>query len=1337
MIHFRKIILAFLSTFFLPNTVFAEESQYAIEKIGMEKGLCNNYIQSITEDSSGFLWVATEWGLNRFDGNSFKVFKNEADDLNSISGNGINKVLADNRNNKIWIATKRDGLNAYCYDTQKFVRYPIVSEEKNSTHAFGITDLAFDAKGDVWIATYGNGLKKLIVAEDSIVHCGNIINDHYIWTIADDYNDNLYIGHVDAGLSVFSFKEQTLKQFTHIPGNDRSLPGNTVFRVYIDSRKNVWVGTNNGLALYHPESDEFTVFRNIAGNPDSLLDNDIHSIRETDGNMLWIGTSKGINILNLQHIVSLSSNRIKFGHIRANDLSTGLSDGNVNDIFQDSYGNIWIGTNRALNFISHSKPFFNTIGYTSIKGDNNALSAKTASCLYYDNRTGNLWVGTEGGGIDVYKEGKKTAHYHPDNSTLAESMLESVIVDSSGQIWFGTRTKGLIRMNGKTGQFEECKLPYTVSTNEKIPVTSLFEDSHGNLWIGTYNGVFRFNLRTEEVIRIEGQDILLPSNLIRGIAQDSNGNIWIGSLINGVSVINPELKLIKKIDHFINGINHIYRDSNGSMWVSTFQGIYYFPYDTSYSEFTGLNHNNGIADDYIHAATEGNEGEMWFSTNIGISYYSKATNTFENFAHSNGVPLGSFISGSVTKSNDGTIFFGSQNGICYFDSKKLAAAQEIPPVKVTDFSLYGTDKIQSGHFISIPVSPVIELKHNQNTFVIEFNTMDYSLKNLMEYSYSLSGLDNVWYTSNGHNQVIFKNLSPGKYIFNVKARMKNRNWTDDNAATIEIRISPPFWLSWWAKTIYILFIAGIGTVIIRSYYKKRDRIKQQELSNEKLKFYTNIAHELKTPLTLVLGPLTDLMKSTELTPEQFQKISYIHKSANRMHTLINQIMEFRKSETHNRKLRVLKSDLATHIKEIVMKYIEQNQNKDLVFEVFIETKVTKLYFDPEILTIILDNLISNAIKYTAEGSISVFMRDLFKNGKRYTEIEVRDTGYGMPEDALDKIFNRYFQVKGDHQVVGSGIGLALVKNMAQLHEASVDVKSKLRMGTSFFIRLETENTYPRAEHIPEEDSTADDKTNAAALPLLLLAEDHREIRKYIAESLSQSFEVLEAENGRVAAELAFERIPDIVVADIMMPVMDGITLCKIVKEDMRTSHIPVIFLTAKDSVYDKIEGYSIGADSYITKPFNASLLETRINNLLESRRKMENFFTTTTYKNIISTNALNDLDNQFIEKVTSLIEENISSEQISAYFLAEQLCMSYSTFSRKIKAITGMTSKELIRKIKMKRAEKMLLSRKYTITEIAYELGFSNMSHFRQYFKEEFGVTPSGYLKDISGGTSA
>ena len=803
------------------------------------------------------------------------------------------------------------------------------------------------------------------------------------------------------------------------------------------------------------------------------------------------------------------------------------------------------------------------------------------------------------------------------------------------------------------------------------------------------------------------------------------------------------------------------------MWLATGEGLVCFPSARNF-DYQVFQRKEGLPNTHIRAISEDKNGNIWASTNTGISCYITSKKCFYTYDHSNNIPQGSFISGCVTKDHNGLIYFGSINGLCFFNPDIAINSPQIPPVVITKVRIPGRLTSREKNETAIPISEgEIELTHEQNSFNLTFNVQDYSLANQVEYAYMLKGLENSWYTINEQNSVTFRNIPPGKYEFLVKARLHNQDWSEDTTS-LRIHINPPLWLTWWAKLIYILITISIIYTIIHAYKKKIDleslytlekknHEQEQELNQERLRFYTNITHELRTPLTLILGPLEDMQKDTSLPTRQAQKLSVIHLSALRLLNLINQILEFRKTETQNKKLCVCKGNIVPLIHEIGLKYKELNQKKAIDFQIQIEKEEMPLFFDKEIITIILDNLISNAIKYTEQGKITLSLYPTTRNGVTYTEIKVSDTGYGISAEALPHVFDRYYQESGKHQASGTGIGLALVRNLVELHEGEIRVESIQNEGSTFYISLLTDNIYPNALHgdstkqteeemiseaVPEDSQNTEPETSK---PILLIVEDNEDIQKYIAESFSDSFEVITGSNGEEGKQQALNRIPDIIVSDIMMPVMDGITLCRQLKEDVRTSHIPVILLTAKDSLQDKEEGYEVGADSYLTKPFSASLLRSRINNLLDSRKKLiaqfqqagtnHNPNSHLDEKRSIITEALSKLDNEFIEKITQLVEDNLSSEKIDITYLSDKMCMSGSTLYRKMKALTGLSTNEYIRKVKMQNAERLLLEGKYNISEIAYKIGMNSTGYFRQCFKDEFGVSPSDYLKQFTSPT--
>ena len=502
--------------------------------------------------------------------------------------------------------------------------------------------------------------------------------------------------------------------------------------------------------------------------------------------------------------------------------------------------------------------------------------------------------------------------------------------------------------------------------------------------------------------------------------------------------------------------------------------------------------------------------------------------------------------------------------------------------------------------------------------------------------------------------------------------------------------------------------------------EKRNRIQERELTQERLRFYTNITHELRTPLTLILGPLEDLLKSHSLVPKDKQKISVIHQSAVRLLNLINQLLEFRKAETQNRQLCVSQGNLAAVVHEIGLKYKELNRKPSV--DILIETESDK--------------------------KITLMLRWKERNASKYAEISVSDTGYGIDAEALPHIFDRYYQERSEHQASGTGIGLALVKNLVNLHEAQIEVESKLNEGSIFTILLQADYVYPQALH----GENMENETHGAAAeaedvkeesqnnkPIVLVVEDNADISEYIAESLSEEFDVRIAENGKVGLQSAVKWVPDIIVSDVMMPVMDGIEMCRKIKDNICTCHIPVILLTAKDSLSDKEAGYQYGADSYMTKPFSASLLRTRIHNLLEMRRRLVERVSGASSmeikKTVIAENC-SKLDNEFLAKLTQLIEENLSQEKVDVKYLSDKLCMSSSTLYRKMKALTGLSTNEYVRKVKMRNAEKLLLEGKYAISDIAFMVGMNSTGYFRQCFKDEFGISPSDYVKQLKAPSS-
>lgn len=651
----------------------------------------------------------------------------------------------------------------------------------------------------------------------------------------------------------------------------------------------------------------------------------------------------------------------------------------------------------------------------------------------------------------------------------------------------------------------------------------------------------------------------------------------------------------------------------------------------------------------------------------------------------------------------------------------------------------------------------VNLGRGYNSFDISFTSRNFATAREVEYAYMLEGVLDRWVMARNGNIATFRDLSPGTYVFKVKCRVRNQEW--GSPAELNIVVPPPLWWSWWAKMIYIMVLAGVVCALLYLYRKRvtaeamlktetEKHLKEQELNDERLRFYTNITHELRTPLTLIVGPLDDLAKSGDIPERERRSLGMVHRNAGRLLDLVNRILEFRKTETQNRRLCVRRGNIAATVYEVALKYKELNRNTKVSVDVTVESGEIQAVYDKEVVTVMLDNLISNSIKYTPQGHVDVDCR--VKDGN--IVLTVADTGVGISKDAVDRIFDRYYQERGPHQAAGTGIGLALVKNMVTLHHGTISVSSEEGKGTSFVVTLPIADSYPEAlhleenvEHTQEETLPDTDKETVAAdrKPLILVVEDNEDIRDYIRQSFTDLYDVRCAENGKEGLERAYEIMPSLIVSDIMMPVMDGVEMMRKLKADVRTSHIPVILLTAKESDSDREEGYASGADSYLIKPFSSTLLQSRINNLLLQRMKLTERFAGRPAPVVSSEGesiaekrerlikSLSEVDRRFIEKLNKAIIDNIPSENVDVNFLAGTLCMSTSTLYRKVKALTGISPNEYIRKTKMQLAENLLLDGQLTFSEIAFKVGMNSVAYFRQCFKDEFGMTPSEYLNHL------
>lgn len=1350
----KKVLLTLFLTVAAMITTSAQTRNF-----GIREGLSNGFVDDMVIDGQGFVWVATEWGLNRIAGNKCTVFypSNSA-----ITNNEHVGLFYHPQSNTVWVHSKDGRADIFNCETQTFSHF-----EVDGKTVWSIADICMAADSTIWLADYNGGVHHYnpLTKEHEFIDAKQIRQiANGVRSITDDGKGNLYIGLRMEGLIIYNTHTKRSRYFKNNPEDPTSLPGDNVRSVCIDHLQNIWVGTNKGLALFDPLKGTFHRFKHEKGNPNTLAGDNIQQIIESPDNILWISSDiGGISKLDLNKYSNPNAGEVAFTQLTKENYT--LSSNNTRRVAIDAYGNVWVANySTGVDFIPSSTTSFMTLSFMGepIEG---------VSAIFNDSKD-NLWIGQDNK-ISMYRQGAIVRQW--DFSQYISNSSSSVYLfreDQHGNIWLGTADNGVLMLNPNTGIFTRF------NSTKDLDVNALYVDKSGKVWAGTEDGVYSIynNVESKENA-ING--VIGNSSIPFSIIEDDYGQMWIGTLARGIFVFDKNKKLMAHLGDKppfpSNSVNQLIKDEDGGIWAATHSGLVYFPNAQTPNNFKTYGEEQGISDNHIRSLVQDRQGNIWVSMFSGIACFDRQKKKFYNYDYQSGIPTGNFCVGAAVISASGIVYFGSPGGICSFNPQLLTDLKDMPAVQIIDCEqIVSTTGKQQRIIVPLDENGVAHLRHDENTFKITFTSDNYAQEGNVEYSYLMKGLDDKWYETEGDNEVTFRNLSPGEYTFKVRAKLKSQEWENAKVAEMKVIVEPPLWLTWWAKLIYALIVGGIIYYIFRSYTnqlklrasleKTRWEAQQkQELNEERLRFFTNITHELRTPLTLIMGPLEDLMADVRLPEVLSKKVRSIHASSERLLNLINEILEFRKTETQNRRLTVAHADLKTFVQEIGNRFKDLNRNPNVAFNVSVPEQPVDIYFDSEVISTVLNNLISNAIKYTSKGSISLTLS--MEDGK--VVISVKDTGYGISKKALPHIYERYYQAKGLHQASGTGIGLALVKSFAKLHEAELKVESEEGMGTEFRFVLDAENTYPNALHkedapieeekqelLAQEEISEPEEEQEDARPLILVVEDNDDIRQYIDESLCEDYRIIQARNGKEGRDQAFQEMPALIVSDIMMPEMDGIEMMKILKNDIRTSHIPIILLTAKTSPLDQEEGYDSGADSYLMKPFSAKLLQSRIRNILSGRRRLAEYIIqhnmpSAAGMSTLTSSAgeasgqqsleeaelaasipeLSPLDKKFMEKLNRLIEENMTTVDIDIAFMTDKMAMSHSSFYRKVKALTGVSANEYIRKMKLQRSMVLLQEGESNVTEVAMLTGFNNIGYFRKCFKKEYGISPSEVLK--------
>ena len=1257
--------------------------------------LSNRFVVDVAVDGQDCIWAATEDGLNCYDGISTRIFEKGPGGLPT---NQLNSILVDREEPLVWIAMQKAGLAAYDIRTGQFSVYR-TDQSPESLPDDDVTHVEQAPDGAVWVSTYSKGMARLDRANGRFTQYNPAnftgMRDLPLHTFIFR-GDQLVLGYWADGLSILSLTDRSYLDLRHDPADPSSLPSDEVRSLLVDSHNRLWVGTTEGLALFSDAGRTFTIFRHRAGDAHSLPEGAVFDLVEDRDGRLLVASSTGA-------VMSLDISQD--GTVPADSPFTVLTPPDqdarpqVRSLAVDRFGNLWLGTyGSGIGFISGRRP---GAGSVSLRGGE---SAEALSLAF--SPSGALVVGSRAGRVEVLSEARE--------SLLAGSGGElgtvmSLAADGAGRWWIGTEENGLYLVDG--GRRRRVAL-----SRAALNIRTLLPDD-GRLWAGSEQGLFcidRSTLRqTGHWIRRDGS---LPDDLIRKLLKDAAGRLWVGTYGHGLAVYDAGLHRLVTYDlmHGIlsDTVNDLLEDSEGRVWVATPAGLARFDHGPGEHPvlFTA---RSGLPAENIRALAEDARGNLWMSCNDGAACM-KPDGTTLFFDHRDGLPDGNYFSGAVARSGQGRIWFGSTAGAAWIDPEVLLADETLPPVAF------------------LTQEDALSTSYRNNYLRVRFRVPDHALAPRVEYSYRIPDLDPAWYECG--QELEFHQLPYGKHTLQVRARLHSYDWSDEPESVV-LSLRPPFWRTWWALGFYILLGLALLFLAIRSQAHKlvmrnkeklqQDRLLQErQAGEERMVFYTNVTHELRTPLTLILGPLADLSEDKEIPAPVRSRIGKVKQSAQQLLGLVNQLLEFRKTETDNRRLTVEYGDLSEFVESVGRQFRDLSIDKAVSIVLSVEPGIHQLY-DPEALTIILNNLLSNARKFTPSGRIVLSLQQEDDG----VILRVTDTGIGIPAEDLDHIFDRYYRGDGSGQTIGTGIGMALVKNLFDLHHIDLSINSTPGRGSEFRLKLDPAEDYPEAVHSPrtvrEEPAQEYEPVPEGGKYRILVVEDNPEIREYIQESLASEYAVLTAGHGRDGLKTAIREIPDIIVSDIMMPVMDGITFTKAIRQDVRTSHIPVILLTAKGSDESRVEGYDVGADSYLVKPFRKALLLSRIRNLLDKRTHL--------MRQVSETGEAADLspvDSEFLTRYTQFVEEHLSEEKINIASLAGEFAMSQSTLYRKVKAVSGLSPNELIRNIRLNKAAVMLRKTDSSVSEIAWQTGFGSTVYFRTCFKERYGQTPSEYRNE-------
>ncbi len=1318
------------------------ENRY-FRTISVEQGLSQSTVFVTAQDQQGFIWVGTQDGLNRYDGQTFTIFRPSMKEKNSLFSNYIRSLYAD-KQGLLWIGGNK-GISSYNYKTEQFSNYPLPVKPGE----WFISSIITAPDNQLWITSNTGEIYYYNSSDNQFVSFRYRVNGSPFGSVQQllFINQNLFLA-TNKGL----YKVNTNT------GMADMLPQAGAIRINALLQKGhyLWMGSeSNGLFCMNLRNNEVKRYVHQSQNDNSLIDNDIRSLAWDEAGQLWIGTFRGLSIFNLQ-----SSTFKNFIHQSSQHLS--LSQNSVRCIFRDRQNGMWLGTFfGGLNYYHKDDFRFNVLSQTT---GNILLNDQVVSIIREDPLQ-NIWIGTNDNGINIWNRKTNRATYLIHNeaqaNTLSSNNIKAIEFDNSGNALVGTFNGGLNYIDTKNYAVKVyLHNPGDLYSISSDMVHAILRDRQGRIWVGTKEGLNLFDADRQQFSLFK-QDALgkqLSSEGITSLLQDQKGRIWIGT-INGINVLSPDLSRITIFKgHTLTNelVNCIAEDRNGRIWAGTRDGLNVL--DEKQQRFVPYTGPDNAIQGAIFGIQPDNDDGIWISTSQRLIKISDRPNRIQAFDNRNGLGNIQFSLPAYCKASDGMMLFGGLNGIIYFYPQALQLKPLDLHITFTGLDIFNMRAKPGGNFKvlekAISETKQLNLQHEHKQFTVYFSALNYISPGSIKYQYLLKGFDNTWQVCENIPKVSYTNLKPGNYTLQVQAT--GPMGEKSQVSTLQICILSPWWRSNWFYFITLLVLAMIGYIIKRviserihtkkSLQRERvEREKSEHLSRMKMEFFTNISHEFRTPLTLIIAPLEEVLSKD--VPEK--KLRKYHErmlgNAKQLYQLVDQLMDFRKTENGLKQLEPATGEIISFLRGIYASFLELSHQKKIHYLFKANYPEFNCSFDKDAVGKICNNLLSNAFKYTQANDTIELIVELQNNKVLLT---VKDTGQGISAKDHERVFERFYQVNPAGTNPGSGVGLAFTKSLVELHKGTITVDSAPGKGTSFLVSLPLnesldDSRISSADNHYEllldnlsslEDSREDEHKLAISetdIPQqqLLIVDDNEQIVAHLTHCFENQFSIRQAYSGSDALLIIENELPDIIICDVMMPGVDGIQFCKKVKQNIHTCHIPVILLTAKTEIPNQIKGLEAGADDYITKPFSLPVLEAKVQNIIRSRRRLKEYYSAST--EIIPENiALNTLDEDFLRRAIEIVEHRLSDPDFSVLKFSREIGMSRSSLYLKLKAITGESTTDFIKRIKFKKAASLLESRQYSITEIAYMSGFSSPSYFSTSFKQYYGHLPTEHLSN-------